>query len=375
MITGVGAVSTFGSGVDEAWDALERAQEGGAPHEPQGADGPISFAAMLPSSYRPHAGIPRNLAHFLDQGGLIALDAALQAVASAGLGAGAGDARRFAVSDGLAFRAPGQPTLFVPYGQLVARTLGVRGPVLEVGGAEASGMAAVAAAARLIALDQADVVVAGAAQCLQQPILDHLAAQGHASTAPARPFDAAHAGLVPGEGAAYVVIEAESTARARDATILARVPGIGELFDATAEPLAVSDPAESGRTMQAALAGAGFLQNQVDFTVSCADGRPTVDFSEGYGLRRTFGRHAHYAGVSTVAATFGQLLAASGPMTLVMAVEAMRRQRVFPIAGFETPEADLELAYVRAPRDERLDCALVTSMGVGGTNVCLVLTR
>ncbi len=357
-----------------AWDALEQGLAGGRSHEgPDGA--PASFAAMLPDTYRPHPDIPRNLAHFLDQGGLIALDAALQAVASAGLGAGAGDARRFAVADGLAFRAPGQPTLFVPYGHLVARTLGVRGPVLEVGGAEASGMAAVAAAARLIETDQADVVVAGAAQALQEPILHYLASQGHAASAAARPFDVAHAGLVPGEGAAYVVLEAEATALERGAAILARISGIGELFDAAAEPLAVSDPAESGRAMQAALADAGFLQNQVDFTVSCADGRPTVDFSEGYGLRRTFGRHAHYAGVATVTGTLGQTLAASGPMSLVTALEAMRRQRVFPIAGFDTPEADLELAYVRAARDERLDCTLVTSMGVGGTNVSLVITR
>lgn len=370
----MGAVSTFGSGVAVAWDALERGRPGGEAHEPP-APGTPFFAAMLPDGYRPHPDIPRNLAHFLDQGGLIALDAALQAVASAGLSAGAGDARRFAVADGLAFRAPGQPTLFVPYGQLVARTLGVRGPVLELGGAEASGMAAIAAAARLISLNQADVVVAGATQCLQQPILDHLAAQGHAAGAAARPYDAAHAGLVPGEGAAYLVLESESTAMERSATILARISGIGELFDATAEPLAVSDPAESGRAMQAALADAGFLQNQVDFTVSCADGRTTVDFSEGYGLRRTFGRHAHYAGVSTVTASLGQTLAASGPLSVVMAIEAIRRQRVFPIAGFETAEADLELAYVRAARDEKLDCVLVTSMGIGGTNVSLVLTR
>lgn len=329
----------------------------------------------IPDDYHPNPGIPRNLAHFLDRGALLALDAALQAIEAAGLGAGAGDSRRFAVADGLAFRAPGQATLFVPYGHLVARSLGVRGPALELGGQEASGMAAIAAAVRLITQDQADIVVAGAAQALQRPILDHLASQGAASGATARPFDVAHAGLLPAEGAAYLVVEAEGHARERGAAVLGRIVGVGELFDPSAEPLAISDAPEAGRVMQAALGDAGFLQNQVDLTVSCADGRSAVDFAEGYGLRRTFGRHAHYAGVTTVAGTIGHALAASGPLSVAMALEAMRRQRVFPIAGFETAEQDLELAYVREPRAERIDCVLVTSMGAGGTNVSLILTR
>jgi 3-oxoacyl-(acyl-carrier-protein) synthase len=367
-------VSTQGSGVSAAWDALEASRPAGALFDP-GGDGPPHFAAAIPDDYRPHPGIPRNLAHFLDRGALIAIDAALQALDSAGLAAGAGDARRFAVADGLAFRAPGQPTLFVPYGHLVARALGVRGAVVETGGAEASGMAALAACARLIAQGDADVVVAGAAQALQRPVLDHLAAQGHSAESPARPFDAAHAGLVPAEAAAYIVLEAEDHARDRGATVVARLEGVGETFDASAEPLATSDAPEAGRAMQAALAGAGFLQNQVDLTVSCADGRPTVDFAEGYGLRRTFGRHAYYAGVTTVAGSLGHALAASGPLSVALACEAMRRQRVFPIAGFETPEQDVELAYLREARDEKVDCALVTSLGVGGANVSLILSR
>src|SRR5690606_22480562 len=130
------------------------------------------------------------------------------------------------------------------------------------------------------------------------------------------------------------------------------------VFDGMAEPLATSDAAEAGRAMQAALADAGYLQNQVDLVVSCADGRQAVDFAEGYGIRRTFGRHAHYAGVTTAAGAIGSTLAASGPLSLVVALEAIRRQQAPPITGFETAEEDLDLAYVREPRDERLDCVL-----------------
>jgi 3-oxoacyl-(acyl-carrier-protein) synthase len=373
VITGYGAVSVAGSGANLAWDAVAAGAAAGRDYDP--GEGTRYFAAPIPDDYRANPGIPRNLAHFLDRGSLIALDAALQALDAAGLGAGAGEARRFAVSDGQAYRAPGQATLFVPYGHAIARAVGVRGNVTVLGGAEASGMAAIAHAAHMVRLGIADVVLAGASQALQPPLLEHLRAQGFATREPAGPFDTRHNGFVPAEGAAYLVIEAEETARERGAEVVAQLPGIGELFDSNVEPLAISGAPEAGRAMQAALAGAGYLQNQVDLAVSCADGREQVDFAEGFGLMRTFGRHAYYAGVTSANAALGFALAASGPLSVVMALESLRRQHVFPIAGFENGEQGLDLAYVRETRAEKIDCVLVTSLGVGGTNVSLLLQK
>lgn len=359
-------VSTHGSGNGAAWDALRQGLTAGRDWTPDGSETSF-FAAPIPEDYGTHPDIPANLSHFLDRGSAMALDAALQAIASAGLGAGAGDSRRFAVADGLAYRAPGQPTLFVPYGHAIARALGVRGPVLSFGGAEASGMEAIIGAIRLIARGEADIVIAGAAQALQPAILTHLAEQGASAMGPATPFDQRHAGLVPAEGAAYLVIESEQHARERGATPLATLAGAAELFDSATEPLAMPDAGEAGRAIQLVLGSAGFLQNQVDLVVSCADGRPGVDFADGFGILRTFGRHAYYADVTTVSASLGHALAASGPLSVALALEAIGRQQVFPIAGLETPETGLDLAYVRHSKDEHLDCVLVTSMGVGGT--------
>jgi 3-oxoacyl-[acyl-carrier-protein] synthase II len=374
VITGFGVVTYYGSGSGSAWDALAAGQRAGREFEPDDQHESF-FGAPIPEEYRAHPGIPRNLAHFLDRGSVIALDAALQAIEMAGLSAGAGDSRRFAVADGLPYRAPGQPTVFVPYGQLVGRALGVRGPVAVNAGAEASGAAAIAAAARMIARNDADVVVAGAAQALQAPLLQHLRGQGFASREQSRPFDVTASGFVAAEGAAYLVVEAEGHATERGATPIARIAGIGETFDSTAEPLSSSDPAEAGRAMQAALGDAGYLQNQVDLLVSCADGRPALDYADGMGAKRTFGRHAYYAGVTTIAAGIGHSLAASGPLAVAFALEAMTRQQVFPIAGLEAAEKDLDLAFVKKARPERLDCVLVTSLGLGGTNVALLLQR
>lgn len=372
VITGYGLVTTHGSGAAAAWAALAEGKTPGLPWRPEESEAEF-FAAPIPESYRAHPEIPRNLVHFLDRASLIALDAGLQALAAAGIASGAGDARRFALVDGLAYRAPGQATLFVPYGHLLARVLGVRGPVLTVGGAEASGMAAVAAAARLVASGTVDVAIAGAAQALQLPLIEHLRAQGFAAKQAARPFDVDHNGFTAAEGAAYVVLESAAHAAARGAPALATVSGVGEVFDGVAEPLAISDAAEAGRAMQAALGDAGYLQNQVDVLVSCADGRPAVDFAEGYATLRTFGRHAYYATVAAPASVFGHTLAASGPLAIAAALEMIRHQQVPPIAGFETAERDLDLAYARALKQEKVSCLLVTSLGLGGTNVSLLI--
>jgi len=216
--------------------------------------------------------------------------------------------------------------------------------------------------------------VAGAAQALQKPLVEHLRAQGFAGKIPARPFDVSHSAAVMAEGAAYVVVEEKQHALERGASIRAEIAGVGQLFDSAAEPLAISGAAEAGRVMQAALASAGFMQNQVDLIVSCADGREAVDFAEGYGIKRTFGRHAYYAGVTTAGATAGLTMAASGPISVALALEAMQRQESPPIAGFEEEEQDLELAYVRETKAEKLDCVLVTSLGLGGTNASILLT-
>lgn len=367
-------VSSAGSGAAAAWEALASGAQAGAEWSPDEEQPPF-FAAPVPEGYRPHAGIPRNLSHFLDRGSSIAIDAALQALEMAGIGAGGGDARRFAVADGLPYRAPGQATLFVPYGHMIARATGVRGPVSIVGGAETSGLAAIITAARLIAANVADVVIAGGSQALQRPLLEHLRAQGFSDRTVARPFDVSHNGFVAAEGAAYVIVEEAGHAVERQAQIIARVAGMGDIFDGTAEPLALSAAPEIGRVQQAALASAGYLQNQVDLVISCADGRPLADFGDGYGMKHTFGRHAYFAGVTTVAAGLGFALGASGPLSLAMGLEAMRRQRSFPIAGFETAEKDLELAYIREARDEKIDCVLVTSIGVGGTLASVLLHK
>lgn len=373
VVTGYGAVGHWGSGLEPLWAALAEGRPAGRPWVPDDG-GPERFAAPLPDEYRPHPDIPRSVRHALDRGSAMALDAALQAAAMAGLGPGSGDARRFALIDALPLRAPGQPAIYVPYGHTVARALGIRGPVESVAAGEAGSALAVARAARLVAEGVVDVAFAGGAQALQAQLLAHLAELG-ASDEPARPFDRRHRGFVPGEGAAFLVIEAAEHAAQRGVPAVAALTGACVTFDPGAEPLAFSEPAETGRAVQGALAAAGMLQGQVDLVVAGADGRIARDFTEGYAIRRVFGRHAHYATVTAPKGAIGNALAASAALAAVVALECIRRQAVPPIAGFEEPEPDLELSYARAVRPERTEAVVVTAFALGGTNAALIVER
>ncbi len=371
-ISGRGVVTTHGSGVDRAWEALLRGLPGG---DPVAADG-AQFAARIPSAYRPHSSIPASAIGDMDAGALLAVESSLQALDEASLENPPGGSGRVAIADGLAFRAPGQGTLFVPYGEALARMLGVNGSVVELGGGEASGGAAVAAGMRLIESHAADAVIAGAAQVLQPSLIKHLRDQGQLTSGHSTPFDEANPGCVPGEGSAFFVLEAPDVAVTRGARVSAYLTGIGEAFDPAAEPLARASARSVGFALQSALAEAGIVQDQVDLVVICADGRPAVDRCESTALRRVFGKRAFdHPVVSTAAGSFGSTLAASGPLALSAAVEAMVHQEVFPVARGPGSRPEVGLAIATKAEPMRIDCAVVLVTGTGGSSNSFVLER
>ena len=372
VISGCGIVTAAGSGVQVAWDALRSAQSLGRVLDST-EESPSFQGALLPSNYRPSPEIPKNVVHFLDRPSMIALDATFQALKEANLSSGSGDARRFAICDGLAYRSPGQAALFSPYGQLIGNVLGIRGPVVSNTGNEASGLAALAAADRFLQTDSVDIVIVTATQTIQPKIITHLAEQGALASTESAPFDKNSTGCIPGEAAVSIILEREEFAVNRGAIVKARIAGLGEVFDPTVEPLQMPSSVEAGRSTQEALGNAGYLQNQIDHVVASADGRLEKDSAEADGLMRTFGRHAYYATVTAVAGVFGETFAASGLLGLGIALEEMRLGEVLPVAGLNNPIEGADLAYILEPRLENLDCVLVSSLGMGGNAVACVL--
>ncbi len=187
-----------------------------------------------------------------------------------------------------------------------------------------------------------------------------------------RPFDARRDGSLFGEGAAALVMENETGARARGATVLGEVLGGGAAADAEGL-LAIRNSGEGlVDAINAALADADIDASQIGIVVAHANGTPASDASEARALRTVFG--SEMPPVTASKWSIGHLLAASGAIDAVLALEALRRGVVPGIASLEMLDPEFpDLAVSRTPAKPRSDIALVLSRGFGGTDAALLL--
>ena len=260
---------------------------------------------------------------------------------------------------------------------------GFKGPNHAVVTACSTGAHAIGDAARLIALGDADVMIAGGAEAA---ICDIGIAgfnackalstkRGDAPETASRPYDADRDGFVMGEGAGIVVLEDYDHARARGARIHAELAGYGLSGDA----YHITAPAEDGdggyRAMQAALARAGLEPADVDYIN--AHGTSTMaDTVELAAVERLLGAAAARATMSSTKSSIGHLLGAAGAVEAIFCVLAIRDQVAPPTINLDNPAVEpvLDLA-ANEKRERRIDVALSNSFGFGGTNACLVLKR
>lgn len=324
-----------------------------------------------------------------DRAGSFALAAAGEALAQAGIDTGDVDPVRLGVVIGTTlggmqlFEAwkPGTHApddleripYFAPAVRL-ARTLGAAGPVATPQLACASGTGAVALAAEWVRRGAADVVVAGGTDLLCRFVVAGFNSL-RATADEARPFDRDRRGLVLGEGAAVVVVEAASQAAGRGVTPLARVLGAG----AAADAVHMTAPDREGRgamcAMLAALRTGGLAPADVDFVSAHGTGTLYNDAMEAAALRRVFG--ADGPPIDSIKGAIGHTLGAAGAIEAVVCVQVLRAGLVPPTAGLVTPDPqcaglDVVAGEARA-RDVRV--ALSTSSGFAGANAVIVLGR
>ncbi|MBX3024720.1 beta-ketoacyl-[acyl-carrier-protein] synthase family protein [bacterium] len=394
FLTGCGAVSPFGGGVEALWTALCEGRSAVAPLRGIAVDG---LAGVLAAEVPPDA-VAAYLSHperaHLERIDQHALAAARAALADAGLELGGCDPNRIAVvvgttlgampigegylrarQGGTAFDA--RRLLGMPYAATaarLARTLGVRGPVLSPSIACASGTLAVGLARDLVALDRADVVLAGGAEALCEFVVAGFACLRATTATAVRPFDARRDGLALGEGAALVVVESARHAARRGATAAIEVAGSGLSADAVHMTAPARDGAGAARAMRAALADAGLDADAVD--VVSAHGTATVfnDAMEMAALAAVFGDHR--PPVSGIKGAIGHTLAAAGAFEAVLCARVLRHGVVPPTAGCEELDPACALDIVRgAPRRVRASVALSTSSAFAGNNAAVVLRR
>ena len=260
---------------------------------------------------------------------------------------------------------------------------GFKGPNHAVVTACSTGAHAIGDAARLIALDDADVMIAGGAE---SPICEIGIAGFNAckalSTAHAddpskasRPWDANRDGFVMGEGAGVVVLEEYEHAKARGAKIYAEVLGYGLSGDAhhiTAPP---EDHEGAERAMRAAVKRAGINVGEIDYVN--AHGTSTMaDTIELGAVERLLGDAAEGTAMSSTKSMTGHLLGAAGAIEAIFCILAIRDQICPPTINLDDPAADTSMNLCANKAVERkVDVVLSNSFGFGGTNACLIMGK
>jgi 3-oxoacyl-[acyl-carrier-protein] synthase II len=382
VVTGMGAETAFGLGVDAFW---EGALSGRSAIRPVTRFDTARFHAR-------HAALIdlERVAGGPDRETQFARDAAQEALAScplfgggrAGIAVGTTLAGNGALTQWLASRTGGAEGLSRCDPGALSRDLaerhGARGPVSTVSVACASGAAAVGLAAEWIREGCADQVLAGGADAISPFVFSGFDALRALSSSAARPFDVARDGLTLGEGAGFLLLEEEDHARRRGASIFARVAGYGSGSDA--HHMTRPDPEGRGliRAIDLALLQAGRAPSDVGFVSAHGTGTTFNDAMEEAALAHVLGAKARTVPVNGIKGAIGHTLGAAGALEAILSVLVLVRQRIPPTAGHAISRADSPLAVVSgAPLspERPVAVALSTSSAFGGTNAALVLEK
>ena len=414
VVTGMGLVTPLGIGLERNWDSLLAGASGvRAIQSFEVSDLPVKIAAQVPRGetasglFDADQWVSPKDQRKMDGFIIYALAAAAQAVEDAGwtpddeearertgvmIGSGIGGFP--GITEGaltLHERGPRRISpLIIPANLItlasghVSIRYGFTGPNHAVVTACSTGAHAIGDAARLIMLDDADVMVCGGTEAAVCRLgLAGFAAARALSTAfnddpprASRPWDEERDGFVMGEGAGILVLEEYEHARQRGAKIYAEVIGYGMSSDA----FHLTAPAEDGkgafRSMRNALRRARIAPDKIDYINAHGTSTPLGDEVELGAVKRLFGEHAYELSMSSTKSAIGHLLGAAGSVEAIFSILAIRDGVVPPTLNLDNPSpyCDIDLVPKQA-KERRVDHALSNSFGFGGTNASLIFAR
>ena len=414
VITGLGMVTPLGANVETTWSNILAGKSGAARIDRfEVEDLQAKIACMLPrgdgsnGSYNPDQWMEPKEQRKVDEFIVFAMAAATQALddarwhpstpdeqATTGVLIGSGIGGLQGIEDAaitLRDKGPRRISPFFIPGRLinlagghVSIRHGLKGPNNAVVTACSTGAHAIGDASRLIALGDAEVMVAGGTE---SPVC-RLALAGFAAcralsthfndepTRASRPYDRDRDGFVMGEGAGCVVLEEYEHAKARGARIYAEVIGYGLSGDA----FHITAPTEDGdgayRCMQAAIKRAGIEVSDIDYINAHGTSTPLGDEIELGAVERLLGNAAGRLSMSSTKSATGHLLGAAGAVEAIFSALAIRDQVAPPTLNLENPsvETAIDLVPLKAKKRE-INTVLSNSFGFGGTNASLVLRR
>ncbi len=413
VITGLGMVSPLACGVDASWERLLASRSGAGPIRGfDASDLACKIAMQVPrgdgsnATFNPDQWMDPKDQRKVDDYIIYAVAAATQALADAGwkprteeeraktgvlIGSGIGGLGGIAETAVILHeKGPRRVSPFFISGRLinlpsgyVSIIHGLKGPNQAVATACSTGTHAIGDAARLIALEDADVMVAGGAESAVNRIgIAGFAACRALSTAfndrpkqASRPYDKDRDGFVMGDGAGCVILESYEGAKARGAKIYAEVVGYGMSGDA----FHITAPESSGegalRAMQAAVKRAGIAAQDIDYINAHGTSTPLGDEIELAAVQRLFGdKAAERLSMSSTKSAIGHLLGAAGAVEAIFCTLAIRDQIVPPTLNLDHPSVPTPVDLVpHKARKRQVEFALSNSFGFGGTNACLIL--
>jgi 3-oxoacyl-[acyl-carrier-protein] synthase II len=414
VITGLGAVTPYGVGVPALFDGLLSGRNtAGRIKRFDPSEYTVQIACEVPD-FDPYAHLPRKVVRQLDPFAQFAMIAAEEALTQAGFiepGDHKGEPRvpvqgvdpnRFGVMiasgigginemttehEKLVRSGPGKvrPYLAIALplnmgGGQVAIRHGLQGPSFSVVSACASGGDALGTALDLMRAGRADVVLAGGAEAAVNQITiagfgaaGALSRHNHEPERASRPFDVDRDGFVCGEGAGLLVLERESHARARGATILAELAGYGLSNDAHHPTAPALDGNGASRALRLALEDAGVGIDDVQHVNAHGTSTPPNDLAESRALRLVFGDRTEDIAVTSTKSAIGHLLGAAGGVEAVATVMAMTEGVVPPSQNLQHQDPEIHLDVVTGePRKVSIGAACSNSFGFGGHNTVLV---
>lgn len=402
VITGMGAVTPVGIGVDEYWRALIEGRCGVGPITRFDASAlPVQIAAEL-KDFEPTDFMPKSLARTMDPFMQFAFAAAEQALADSGLAIESESDRVGIVMgtamDGVTTVAQTQAAFdeghrvgprFVPMtiGNIAAAQIaiahGIHGPSLTLNTACSAGGDAIMTAAMLLLSGEADAVLAAGGESILCPIVVSGLSQAKALSRrnddperACRPFDLDRDGFVIGEGGGALVIETEAHARARGAKIHAVLAGWANTSDAHHVTAPCPDGAGAAACMQRALRRAGMQPSDIGYINAHGTSTPLGDKAETMAVKAVFGGRESAPPVSSTKSATGHLMGAGGLTEAIACIKAIQDGMLPPTLHLDTPDPDCDLDYVpNTARRADISAAMSNSLGFGGQNSSIILSR
>lgn len=406
VVTGLGMLSPVGNTVESTWNALLAGQSGISLIDHFDTTAYATKFAGLVKNFNSEDFISRKDARKMDAFIQYGIAAGMQAMQDAGLDITEANASRIGAAIGSGIGGLGLieenhsslvnggprkiSPFFVPSTivNMIAGHLtimyGMRGPSISIATACTSGVHNIGHAARIIAYNDADVMLAGGAEKASTPLgvggfgaARALSTRNDNPQAASRPWDKDRDGFVLGDGAGMMVLEEYEHAKKRGAKIYAEVVGFGMSSDAYHMTSPPENGAGAALAMENALLDAGVTPSQIGYINAHGTSTPAGDQAEAQAVKSVFGADAHSVLVSSTKSMTGHLLGAAGAIESIFTVLALRDQAVPPTINLDNPDEGCDLDFV--PHEARqvsdMEYTLCNSFGFGGTNGSLIFRR